>query len=63
MLVKGPSRRESHWDQGLALIPQEPPLTRFRPRLPPYPGGASPGGHWLPQAPPTHRGAGFPGYQ
>jgi hypothetical protein len=63
MRVKGASRRESHWDQGLALIPREPPLPRFRPRLPPYPGGASLGGRWLPQAPPAHHRARSPGHQ
>jgi hypothetical protein len=27
MRVKGASRRESHWDQGLVLILREPPLS------------------------------------
>jgi hypothetical protein len=60
MRVKGVLRRESHLDLELALIPQDPPLPRFLPHLPPYPSGASPGGHWLPQVPPAHHGAGSP---
>jgi hypothetical protein len=63
MQVKGAFQRESHCDQGLAPVPQEPLLPRFLPRLPPYPDGASPGGRWLPQAPPTHHGAGCPRYR
>jgi hypothetical protein len=63
MRVKGASRRESHFDRELALVPREPPLPCFLPHLPPCPGGASPGGRWLPQVPPSHRGARFPGYR
>jgi hypothetical protein len=63
MRMKGAFRRESHFDQELALIPREPPLPRFLPHFPPCPSGASPGGRWLPQVPPTHRGAGFLGYR
>jgi hypothetical protein len=63
MRVKGAFRRESHFDWELALIPQETPLPRFMRHLPPCPGGASPGGRWLPQVPPAHRGAGSPGYR
>jgi hypothetical protein len=57
MQVKGVLRRESHWDQELALIPRDPPLPRFLPHLRPYPGGSFPGGCWLPQVPPAHHGA------
>jgi hypothetical protein len=63
MRVKGASRRESHWDQGLVLILREPPLSRIRPRLPPYPSGAFLGGRWLPQAPLAPHGAGFLGHR
>jgi hypothetical protein len=63
MQVKGVLRRESHWDQEMALISQDPPLPRFLPHLPPYPGGAFLGGCWLPQVPPAHHGAGSPGHR
>ena len=60
--MKGALRRESHLDRELALIPREPTLSRFLPRLPPCPSGASPGGLCGPQVPAAHRGAGFLGY-
>jgi hypothetical protein len=62
MRVKGALRRESHLDLELALVPRDPPLPRFLPHLPPCPSGASPGGHWFPQVPPAHHGAGSLGY-
>jgi hypothetical protein len=63
MRVKGAFRRESHLDLELALIPRDPPLPRFLPRLPPCPSGASLGGRWLLQVPPAHHGARSPGYR
>jgi hypothetical protein len=63
MQVKGVLRMELHLDRELALIPWDPPLPRFLPRLPPCLDGASLGGRWLPQVPPTHHGAGSPGYR
>jgi hypothetical protein len=63
MQMKGALQRESHLDRELALIPRDPLLPRFLPHLPPYPGGASPGGCWLTQVPPAHHGAGSPGYR
>jgi hypothetical protein len=59
---EGALRREPHLGRKLALIPRDPPLPRFLPRLPPCPGGAPLGGRWLLQVPPTHHGAGSLGY-